>query len=104
MKIKKPSLHLLRLCGKTMLTCLLLSSFAQAQQTYQATIYRDAYGSPHVFAAKDADVLFGMAYALAEDDWPLIEENYVRALGRSAGRDAWPHHRPARPFALHVPQ
>ncbi|MBI4626741.1 MAG: penicillin acylase family protein [Verrucomicrobia bacterium] len=53
----------------------------------QTTIYRDAYGAPHVFAATDANVLFGMAYALAEDDWPLIEENYVRALGRSAERE-----------------
>jgi penicillin amidase len=65
-------------------------SFAPAQQgspKRSATIYRDAFGAPHVFAATDEGVLFGMAYALAEDDWPLIEENYVRALGRSAERD-----------------
>lgn len=49
---------------------------ASAQQTQPervATIYRDAYGVAHVFAASDEAVLFGMAWALAEDDWPLIE-------------------------------
>jgi hypothetical protein len=36
-----------------------------------------------------------MAWALAEDDWPLIEENYLHALGRSpswrarTGSDDW---------------
>src|SRR5690606_1702368 len=28
--------------------------------------------------------MFGMAWALAEDDWALIEENYLQALGRRA--------------------
>ncbi len=49
-----------------------------------ATIHRDAWGSPHVVSATDAGVVFGMAWALAEDDWPLIEENYLHALGRYA--------------------
>src|SRR5687768_4122667 len=49
-----------------------------------ATIHRDAWGVPHVLSDTDAGAVFGMAWALAEDDWPLIEENYLRALGRTA--------------------
>src|SRR5688572_40849 len=56
-----------------------------------ATIHRDAWGVPHVLSDTDAGVVFGMAWALAEDDWALIEENYLQALGRRAelvGADA----------------
>jgi acyl-homoserine-lactone acylase len=49
-----------------------------------AIIYRDAYGAPHVVSDTDAGALFGMAWALADDDWPLMEENYLHALGRHA--------------------
>src|SRR6187431_1696180 len=49
-----------------------------------ATIYRDAWGTPHVFSQTDQGAVFGMAWALAEDDWPLMEENYLHALGRHA--------------------
>ncbi|HEX6639751.1 MAG TPA: penicillin acylase family protein, partial [Thermoanaerobaculia bacterium] len=64
-----------------------------------ATIHRDAWGAPHVSAETDRGVLYGMAWALAEDDWPLIEANYLNALGRSAEakgeagvRDDWMAH------------
>ncbi len=50
----------------------------------RAVIHRDAWGVPHVLADTDADAVFGMAWALADDDWPLIEGNYLNALGRSA--------------------
>ncbi|NNK63686.1 MAG: hypothetical protein HKO98_10835, partial [Gemmatimonadetes bacterium] len=50
----------------------------------RAVIHRDAWGAPHVLADTDADALYGMAWALAEDDWNLIERNYMNALGRSA--------------------
>ena len=49
-----------------------------------ATVYRDAFGVPHVLSDTDAGALFGMAWALADDDWPLMEENYLHALGRHA--------------------
>lgn len=49
-----------------------------------ATIHRDTWGVPHVFSDTDRGALFGMAWALAEDDWPLMEENYLHALGRYA--------------------
>jgi acyl-homoserine lactone acylase PvdQ len=57
---------------------------AALAQALEATIHRDAWGVPHVFSETDAGAVFGMAWALAEDDWPLIEENYLRALGRTA--------------------
>ncbi len=50
----------------------------------RAVIHRDAWGAPHVLAETDAGAVFGMAWALADDDWPLIEGNYLNALGRSA--------------------
>ena len=57
---------------------------AARAQAPTATIHRDAWGVPHVLSETDAGAVFGMAWALAEDDWPLIEENYLRALGRTA--------------------
>lgn len=60
------------------------SSPTPAEAARTATIHRDAWGAPHVFSATDEGVVYGMAWALAEDDWPLIEANYVRALGRGA--------------------
>lgn len=35
---------------------------------YDVRIVRDAYGVPHIFGKRDADVAFGLAYAHAEDD------------------------------------
>lgn len=55
---------------------------AGAAQT--ATIHRDAWGVPHVLSDTDRGAVLGMAWALAEDDWPLIEGNYLHALGRYA--------------------
>ena len=54
-------------------------------------IIRDDFGIPHIYAATDADAVFGMLYAQAEDDFPRIERNYVWAIGRLAeleGEDA----------------
>jgi acyl-homoserine lactone acylase PvdQ len=48
------------------------------------TIYRDEFGVPHVLAEDDAAAAFGFAYAQAEDNLWQIEDNYIRAIGRSA--------------------
>lgn len=48
---------------------------------YQATIVRDAFGVPHIFGRRDADVSYGLAYAHAEDDFATIQE--VLAMPRS---------------------
>ena len=46
------------------------------------TIYRDNWGIAHVYGKTDADAVFGMEYAQAEDDFNRVESNYIGALGR----------------------
>jgi penicillin amidase len=48
------------------------------------TIYRDAYGVPHVYGPTDASCVFGYIYAQAEDNFWQIEDSYIRALGRAS--------------------
>lgn len=48
------------------------------------TITRDDWGIAHVHGKSDADAVFAMAYAQAEDDFNRVEMNYVNNLGRSA--------------------
>jgi acyl-homoserine-lactone acylase len=48
------------------------------------TIYRDAYGTPHVFGKSDASTVFGLAYAQAEDNFAQVEEDFGLAIGRGA--------------------
>jgi acyl-homoserine-lactone acylase len=50
----------------------------------QVTITRDDWGIAHVHGRRDADAVFGMVYAQAEDDFNRIETNYLTALGRLA--------------------
>lgn len=48
------------------------------------TIYRDTYGVPHVYGPTDETVVFGFAYAQAEDNFEHLEDNYIRAIGRAS--------------------
>ena len=48
------------------------------------TIVRDDWGIAHVHGRTDAEAVFGMVYAQAEDDFNRVETNYINALGRSA--------------------
>ncbi len=66
-------------CG----AALLLSIAAQAAP-YRAEIVRDDWGVPHITGRSDADAVFGMIYAQAEDDFNRIEMNYLGSLGRMA--------------------
>jgi len=50
----------------------------------RVTIMRDKWGIPHVFGKRDADAVFGMVYAQAEDDFNRVELNYINAMGRLA--------------------
>lgn len=50
----------------------------------EVTVYRDLYGVPHVFGRTDASTVFGFAYAQAEDNFWQIEDDYIRAVGRSS--------------------
>ena len=54
------------------------------KQAQRVTITRDDWGIAHVKGKSDADAVFGMIYAQAEDDFPRIEANYLTALGRTA--------------------
>ncbi len=46
------------------------------------TITRDDWGIAHVHGQTDAEAVFGMEYAQAEDDFNRVETNYINALGR----------------------
>jgi acyl-homoserine-lactone acylase len=50
----------------------------------RVTITRDDWGIAHVHGRSDADAVFGMIYAQAEDDFPRIEANYLTNLGLTA--------------------
>jgi acyl-homoserine-lactone acylase len=56
-------------------------------QAQRVSITRDDWGVAHVHGRTDADAVFGMIYAQAEDDFPRIEANYLTALGRTAEAD-----------------
>jgi acyl-homoserine-lactone acylase len=47
-------------------------------------IIRDDWGIAHIHGRTDADAVFGMAYAQAEDDFNRVETNFITALGRTA--------------------
>ena len=54
------------------------------QHSRNVTIIRDDWGIAHVYGVTDADAVFGMEYAQAEDDFNRVETNYLNALGRLA--------------------
>jgi acyl-homoserine-lactone acylase len=55
-----------------------------AAQAERVTITRDDWGIAHIKGKTDADAVFGMIYAQAEDDFNRVETNYLTALGRTA--------------------
>ena len=54
------------------------------QEAQRVTIIRDDWGIAHVYGKTDADAVFGMEYAQAEDDFNRVETNYINAMGRLA--------------------
>ncbi|MGA8276989.1 MAG: penicillin acylase family protein [Rhodanobacteraceae bacterium] len=56
----------------------------QQREAEAVTISRDDWGIAHVHGRTDADAVFGMTYAQAEDDFNRVETNYTTALGRTA--------------------
>jgi acyl-homoserine-lactone acylase len=71
--------HFVTFCAVTAL----LSTAAHAAP-YRAEIVRDDWGIAHISGRSDADAVFGMIYAQAEDDFNRIEMNYLTSLGRLA--------------------
>ncbi|MFC0168376.1 penicillin acylase family protein [Pseudoduganella danionis] len=57
---------------------------ALAATAQRVTILRDTWGIPHVYGKTDADAVFGLMYAQAEDDFKRVERNYINAMGRLA--------------------
>ena len=57
---------------------------AWEQQAQNVTIIRDDWGIPHVYGKTDADAVFGVMYAQAEDDFNRVETNYLNSMGRLA--------------------
>lgn len=58
-------------------------SVARAQSmAKKVTIYRDAFGVPHVYGPTDASVVFGFTYARAEDEFQKIQKSLLSATGR----------------------
>jgi acyl-homoserine-lactone acylase len=85
--------------SKLLLLCAGLASTASAQspvapsatdlarwsrEAQSVTITRDDWGIPHISGKTDADAVFGLLYAQAEDDFNRVETNYFNALGRAA--------------------
>jgi len=54
------------------------------EQARRATIIRDHWGIPHIYGKTDADSVFGLIYAQAEDDFNRVETNYLNSIGRLA--------------------
>jgi acyl-homoserine-lactone acylase len=54
------------------------------REAERVTIVRDDWGIAHIHGKTDADAVFGMVYAQAEDDFNRVETNYLNALGRLA--------------------
>jgi len=57
---------------------------AARQYAREVVINRDTWGIPHIFGKTDNATAFGLAYAHAEDDFPLIQGSLVAARGNLA--------------------
>jgi acyl-homoserine-lactone acylase len=73
------------LCATTALAQTTPGDIARWQQeASRVTIVRDDWGIAHVHGKTDADAVFGLLYAEAEDDFNRVETNYINAMGRMA--------------------
>src|ERR1043166_3992834 len=61
--------------------CLTLAAHAAVRNV---EIIRDDWGIAHVYGKTDADAVYGMIYAQAEDDFNRVERNYLLSIGRLA--------------------
>src|SRR5205809_3933745 len=60
---------------------------AWEKEARNVTILRDDWGIPHIYGKSDADAVFGVMYAQAEDDFNRVERNYLDAMGLRAAAD-----------------
>ncbi len=54
------------------------------EEAAAVSITRDDWGVAHVHGHTDAQAVFGMVYAQAEDDFNRVETNFINAQGRLA--------------------
>lgn len=57
------------------------------------TIARDSFGVPHIFAATDAAVAYGLAWVHCEDDFRSVQQNLLQSrslLGEVEGQKRRP--------------
>jgi len=54
------------------------------ERAKNVTITRDDWGIAHIHGKTDADAVFGMIYAQAEDDFNRVETNFINSQGRLA--------------------
>ena len=66
------------------LVCCTLHAADWGKRASDVTIVRDDWGIAHVYGKTDADAVFGMVYAQAEDDFNRVETNYINSMGRLA--------------------
>ena len=59
-------------------------SGAHAQSTGEATLYRDPWGVPHVYADREEDGFYGLGYAQAEDRLSTLLGLYLAVKGERA--------------------
>ncbi|HTE47993.1 MAG TPA: acylase [Gemmatimonadaceae bacterium] len=57
---------------------------AWQRQAQNVTIIRDDWGIAHIHGKTDADAVFGLMYAQAEDDFNRVETNFINSMGRLA--------------------
>ena len=69
---------------------MLAAALATPAHANRVTITRDEWGIAHIHGHTDADAVYGMIYAQAEDDFPRIEHNYLTNLGRLAEAEGEP--------------
>lgn len=55
---------------------------AQSIDPQNVTIARDTFGVPHIFGGTDAETAYGLAYAHAEDAFPIIQEPLLALEGK----------------------
>ncbi|MBK7149979.1 MAG: penicillin acylase family protein [Bacteroidetes bacterium] len=51
------------------------------------TIVRDSFGIPHIFAKTDAEVAYGLAWANAEDAFPVMQDLIYTGKGFMGRKD-----------------
>ena len=88
-RLAAPRRLALLLAALTLTACARSGPSAEDRERWErhaaaVTITRDDWGIPHIAAPTDADAVFGMMYAQAEDDFNRIEVNFLNSQGRLA--------------------